>query len=213
MLNLPDARPLLVDHKIVPVVVIDDAQNAVPAGDALMAGGIHCAEITFRTEAASDAIASMSNLDSMVVGAGTILNAAQAHQAIDAGAQFLVSPGWSEEVAKVAIDENVPYLPGIQTATEVMSAVSFGATVVKYFPGGEECLKMIKALRGPFPDLLFMPSGGVKQDNLETWLAEPAIISVSGSWMIDRQMLAEKNFDGITEATRQATSLVKELGR
>lgn len=209
---IPDPSKFLRANPIVPVVVIDDADDAVAAGEALLAGGIGCAEVTFRTDAAARAIELMSGVDGMTVGAGTILNAQQAREAIGAGAKFLVSPGWSASVAEVAAETGVPYLPGLQTATEIMMALEYGAKVVKFFPGGEAGgLKMVKALAGPFPTLKFMPSGGVSPANLEEWITDPAIISVSGSWMIKRDFIKNHEFDKIAELSAEASARVKEL--
>ncbi|VEI13414.1 bifunctional 4-hydroxy-2-oxoglutarate aldolase/2-dehydro-3-deoxy-phosphogluconate aldolase [Trueperella bialowiezensis] len=210
--NLPDALPFLAENPIVPVVVIDDAEDAVAVGEALVAGGICCAEVTFRTAAGPEAIKKMSAVEGMTVGAGTILNREQAERAADQGAKFFVSPGWDSGVADVAAERGIPYLPGVQTATEVMMAVNRGATVVKFFPGGEAGgLKMVKALRGPFPNTAFVPSGGVNPANLEEWITDPAIAAVSGSWMIKRDLINNKEFDKITELSKEASEKVKEL--
>ncbi|OFS67989.1 bifunctional 4-hydroxy-2-oxoglutarate aldolase/2-dehydro-3-deoxy-phosphogluconate aldolase [Trueperella sp. HMSC08H06] len=212
MVQIPDALPFLKANPIVPVVVIDDAADAVDAGRALVAGGIHCAEVTFRTQAGPDAIKAMSAVEGMTVGAGTVLNREQAERAADMGAKFFVSPGFSRGVAEVAAERDIPYLPGVQTATEVMMALEVGATAVKFFPGGEAGgLKMVKALRGPFPNTAFVPSGGVNLANLSEWLADPAIASVSGSWMIKRDLITNKELDTITKLSQEASSRVKEL--
>ena len=212
MANLPDALAFLEENPIVPVVVIDDAADAVAVGEALVAGGIGCAEVTFRTAAGPDAIKEMSAVEGMTVGAGTILNREQAERAADQGAKFFVSPGWDDGVADVAAERGIAYLPGVQTATEVMMAVNRGATAVKFFPGGEAGgLKMVKALRGPFPNTAFVPSGGVSPANLEEWITDPAIAAVSGSWMIKRDFINNKEFDKITALSKEASEQVKEL--
>lgn len=210
MMVLPDPTSFLHAHPIVPVVVIDDASRAQGVASALLEGGIACAEVTFRTEAAADAIAAMNEVPGMHAGAGTILNADMARTAIDAGAHFLVSPGWSAAVAEVACETDTPYIPGIQTATEIMAALEYGAQVVKFFPGGQAGgLPMIRALRGPFPNLGFMPSGGVNPDNVAEWAADPAIVSVSGSWMVGRSLIAEEKFDEITRLSSEAVDRVR----
>ncbi|MFY9263522.1 MAG: bifunctional 4-hydroxy-2-oxoglutarate aldolase/2-dehydro-3-deoxy-phosphogluconate aldolase [Actinomycetaceae bacterium] len=212
MTQIPDPTEFLEANRIVPVVVIDNADDAVATGEALVAGGINCAEVTFRTAAAPEAIEKMSKVEGMTVGAGTILNREQAERAAAAGAKFFVSPGWSDDVAAVAAELDIPYLPGLQTATEIMMALKWGAKVVKFFPGGEAGgLKMVKALRGPFPDLAFMPSGGVNPANLEEWITDPAIIAVSGSWMIKRDLIANHEFEKITQLSAEASARVKEL--
>ncbi|WP_124039443.1 bifunctional 4-hydroxy-2-oxoglutarate aldolase/2-dehydro-3-deoxy-phosphogluconate aldolase [Neoactinobaculum massilliense] len=210
--QLPNALPLLEANPIVPVVVIDDAADAVDTAKALVAGGIGVAEVTFRTAAGGDAIAAMKDVEGMTVGAGTVLNGEQATKAIDLGAHFLVSPGWNEDIADVAIDRNIPYLPGVQTATEVMMALKFGAKVVKFFPGGEAGgLKMVKALRGPFNSTFFLPSGGVNQDNLAEWVSYEGIAAVSGSWVAKRALINDHNFAEITRIAKLATDTVKEI--
>ncbi|MEW6886942.1 bifunctional 4-hydroxy-2-oxoglutarate aldolase/2-dehydro-3-deoxy-phosphogluconate aldolase [Trueperella pyogenes] len=212
MVQIPDVLPFLAHNPIIPVVVIDDAADAVAVGEALVAGGIHCAEVTFRTAAGADAIAAMSDVEGMSVGAGTVLNREQAERATDLGAKFFVSPGFSLGVAQVADERSVAYLPGVQTATEIMMALDVGAKAVKFFPGGEAGgLKMVKALRGPFPTTAFVPSGGVNLGNMGEWLADPAIAAVSGSWMIKRDLINNKEFAKITELSLEATAKVKEL--
>ncbi|WFN91120.1 bifunctional 4-hydroxy-2-oxoglutarate aldolase/2-dehydro-3-deoxy-phosphogluconate aldolase [Arcanobacterium wilhelmae] len=212
--RIPDALPFLRENPIVPVVVIDDAGAAVATAQALVAGGIGCAEVTFRTDAAPEAIAAMAGVEGMTVGAGTVLNRAQAEQAAECGAKFFVSPGWSAGVAEVAAERNIPYLPGVQTATEIMMALEWGATAVKFFPGGEAGgLPMVKALRGPFPHTAFVPSGGVKLANMGEWLADPAIASVSGSWMVGRALIGGGEFEEITRLSREASEKVKEIRR
>ena len=209
---LPDPRPFLSLNPIVPVVVIDDAAHAAAAGRALVAGGITCAEVTFRTEAGPRAIEAMRHVEGMTVGAGTILSGAQASRAVDSGAEFLVSPGWSPEIAEVAMSSNVAYLPGVQTATEIMVALEYGARVVKFFPasvaGG---LEAVTAVRGPFPSLGFLPSGGVTAETMSDWLAHPAVPAISGSWMITRDLISTGKFGEVTELSRQAMTIVKDL--
>lgn len=212
MKQLLDPTALLAANPIVPVVVIDDAKDARATGEALVAGGIHCAEVTFRTAAAADAIREMSQVDGLTVGAGTVLNRNQAEEAVAAGAKFFVSPGWSREVADAAIEAEVPFLPGIATATEIMMALEYGVKVVKFFPGGEAGgLPMVRALRGPFPNLKFMPSGGVNPENAGEWITDPAIIAISGSWMIKREFIQAGDFAKITELSAAAVAQIKEL--
>lgn len=212
MKQLLDPTALLAANPIVPVVVIDDAKDARATGEALVAGGIHCAEVTFRTAAAADAIREMSQVAGLTVGAGTVLNRNQAEEAVAAGAKFFVSPGWSREVADAAIEAEVPFLPGIATATEIMMALEYGVKVVKFFPGGEAGgLPMVRALRGPFPNLKFMPSGGVNPENAGEWITDPAIIAISGSWMIKREFIQAGDFAKITELSAAAVAQIKEL--
>ena len=203
---------LLQEAPLVPVVVIDDPLDAVPAGQALLAGGIACAEITFRTDAAAEAISRMRDVQGMAVGAGTVINGEQATAAIDAGAAFLVSPGLSEDVAHVARDRGVPYLPGATSPTDIMRCLALGISTVKFFPaeamGG---LPVVKALHGPFPQVDFVPTGGIGISNLAEWLGQPFITSVGGSWMITRDQIREHAWDSITEASLSASRRAQEI--
>ena len=172
--------------KVIPVVVIKDVKDTVPTLKALKDGGINCAEITFRTACAAEAIAiGVKEFPDMNIGAGTVINLEQAQKAIESGAKFLVSPGLSEEVAKFASAKNIPYFPGCVTPTEIMQALKLGISVVKFFPanvyGG---LKAIKALSGPFPQVKFIPTGGVDLDNLSEFLSFDKIYAVGGSFMM-----------------------------
>lgn len=172
--------------KVIPVVVIKDVKDTVPTLKALKDGGINCAEITFRTACAAEAIAiGIKEFPDMNIGAGTVINLEQAQNAVESGAKFLVSPGLSEEVAKFASAKNIPYFPGCVTPTEIMQALKLGISVVKFFPanvyGG---LKAIKALSGPFPQVKFIPTGGVDLDNLSEFLSFDKIYAVGGSFMM-----------------------------
>ncbi|MBQ3115655.1 MAG: bifunctional 4-hydroxy-2-oxoglutarate aldolase/2-dehydro-3-deoxy-phosphogluconate aldolase [Clostridia bacterium] len=172
--------------KVIPVVVIKDVNDTIPTLKALKDGGINCAEITFRTACAAEAIAlGVKEFPDMNVGAGTIINLAQAKKAVEAGAKFLVSPGLSVEVAKYAKEFGIAYYPGCVTPTEIMQALELGIEIVKFFPanvyGG---LKALKALAGPFPQLKFIPTGGVDLTNLAEFLAFDKIYAVGGSFMM-----------------------------
>ena len=172
--------------KVLPVVVIAKLEDTLPTLSALNEGGIPAAEITFRTACAEDAIREgVKAFPDMYIGAGTVINAEQAKRAIDAGACFIVSPGLSAEVAEVCRQADVPYVPGCATPTEMMQAISLGITTVKFFPanvyGG---LSAIKALAAPFPQLKFLPTGGVNLDNIREFLAFDKIVAVGGSFMM-----------------------------
>ncbi len=172
--------------KVLPVVVIAKLEDTLPTLSALNEGGIPAAEITFRTACAEDAIREgVKAFPDMYIGAGTVINAEQAKRAIDAGACFIVSPGLSAEVAEVCRQADVPYVPGCATPTEMMQAISLGITTVKFFPanvyGG---LSAIKALAAPFPQLKFLPTGGVNLDNICEFLAFDKIVAVGGSFMM-----------------------------
>ena len=176
----------LSQYKAVPVVVIKTVEDTVPTLKALCDGGLPVAEITFRTACAAEAIAlGVKEFPNMHIGAGTVINGEQAKAAIDAGAQFIVSPGLSAEVADVCKQENIPYLPGCATPTEIMQAIAMGIEIVKFFPanvyGG---LNAIKALSGPFPQIKFLPTGGVDMSNINDFLAFDKIVAVGGSFMM-----------------------------
>lgn len=191
--------------KIVPVVVLNSLDETLPKMQALVNGGLPCAEITFRTPCAADAIAlTVKHFPDMLVGAGTVINAEQCEKAIAAGSKFIVSPGFSEEVADCCKKHGLLYLPGIVTPTEAMAAIAKGLTTLKFFPasnyGG---LKTIKAICAAFPYLNIMPTGGINADNITEYLACDKIIACGGSWMMTGTP-AE-----IEEKTRKAVELVK----
>lgn len=172
--------------RVIPVVVIKDLADAIPTLKALKDGGVNCAEITFRTACAADAIsAGVKEFPDMNIGAGTVINLTQAKKAIEAGAKFLVSPGLSVDVAKYAIEKGIAYYPGCVTPTEIMQALELGIDIVKFFPanvyGG---LKALKALAAPFPQIKFIPTGGVDLTNLEEFLAFEKVYAVGGSFMM-----------------------------
>ena len=180
------------DLGIVPVVKIDDAAKAVPLAKAMMKGGINAAEITFRTDAAEDAIRNISKeCPEMVVGAGTVINAEQAERAVKAGARFIVSPGCGEDVAAFCAENGIAYYPGCVTPTEIMRALSFGLTVLKFFPAGVYGgIKAMKALAAPFPQVKFIPTGGVDLGNLKEYLDFDKTYAVGGSFMMKGDIVA-----------------------
>ena len=197
---------------LVPVVAIDRSEDAAALGDALTAGGLPCAEITFRTAAAADAIAAMSKHDpNMLVGAGTVLNVEQAKRAIDSGAKFIVSPGFSAKVVAYCQQQNVPITPGIATPTELTAAIDAGLSVVKFFPaeaiGG---LKLLKALSAPFGGVKFIPTGGIDAENIQAYLKHPAVLACGGSWIVKSDLIRGGQFDEITRLTTEAMQRVRE---
>ena len=198
---------------VVPVVVLEDAEQAVPTAKALLAGGITAMEITFRTAAAKDSIAKVARaVPEMLVGAGTVINVEQLHDAVEAGAKFIVSPGSDPEVIAEAMKLNVPITPGVVTPSEIMMGLKLGVKVFKFFPaetyGG---LKAIKALSGPFPQIRFIPTGGINQQNAAEYYKNPKIVAVGGSWMVTKDMVAAGDFEGITAKSKAATDLFKEI--
>lgn len=194
--------------RVLPVAVVDDAEHAQPLSAALAAGGLPLVEITFRTPAAADAIAAAVEAGTAMVGAGTILDAGQARTAIDAGARFVVSPGFDAGVVEACRRRRVPVIPGVVTATETMAAVAAGLDTVKFFPaeaaGG---LTVLSALHSVFPEVAFVPTGGVKPDNLADYLAHPAVSAVGGSWMVERAIVATGNWAEVTARTRAALEM------
>jgi 2-dehydro-3-deoxyphosphogluconate aldolase / (4S)-4-hydroxy-2-oxoglutarate aldolase len=194
--------------RLLPVVVIDDARTAPPLAAALKRGGLPCAEITLRTPAAEDAIRALADDPGMLVGAGTVLNAAQAAGAIDAGARFVVTPGMSLDVVRHCQARSVPVFPGVATATEVMAALDAGIETVKFFPaeqlGG---VTTLKALAAPFRSLRFIPTGGITAANLAGYLRLPAVLAAGGSWMVAASLISAGNFDEITRLTAEAVAI------
>lgn len=198
---------------VVPVVVLEDPEQAVPTAWALLKGGIGAMEITFRTAAAKESIARVAaNVPEMIVGAGTVVNLEQLHDAVEAGAQFIVCPGSDAELIAEAGRLNVPITPGVVTPSEIMLGLRLGVRVFKFFPaesfGG---VKTIKALSGPFPQIRFIPTGGINQANAAEYFRNPSVLAVGGSWMVTKAMVNAGDFEGITERSRAATALYKEL--
>lgn len=172
--------------QVIPVVVINDEKETIEILSKLREGGINCAEITFRTACAKEAIAiGTKAFEDMNIGAGTVINTEQAKSAVQAGAKFIVSPGFSGEVARYCTDEKIPYYPGCVTPTEIMRALSYGLNVVKFFPAGVYGgLKAMKALSAPFPQVRFIPTGGVDLSNLKEYLDFDKVYAVGGSFMM-----------------------------
>ena len=198
---------------IVPVVVLNDVKNAVPLAQSLINGGLPCAEVTFRTEAAQESIAEISkNFPQMFVGAGTVLTTEQVDRAVDAGAKFIVSPGFNPKVVEYCIKKGYPVTPGIMTPTELEMALEFGLDVVKFFPaenaGG---LKMIKAMAAPYTKMKFMPTGGINPQNVREYLQCDKILACGGSWMVKGDLINSGNFVEIEKLTKEASQIVKEI--
>lgn len=202
----------LEQHIIIPVVVLNDAADAAPLGDALVAGGLPVAEVTFRTAAAADSIKTMSERGDILVGAGTVLTPEQVDQAVDAGARYIVSPGLSAAVVEQCRKRDVPVLPGAVTPSEIQQALELGIKTVKFFPAGTNGgAKAIKALSAPFVDVTFVPTGGVSPDNLADYLAVPSVRAVGGSWMVPGKLIAAGEFDTIVEKTANAVKLAHSI--
>ncbi|MCR4600025.1 MAG: bifunctional 4-hydroxy-2-oxoglutarate aldolase/2-dehydro-3-deoxy-phosphogluconate aldolase [Acetatifactor sp.] len=191
---------------IVPVVKIDRAEDALPLAKALCAGGLPCAEVTFRTDAAAEAIKIMTeNFPNMCVGAGTVLNAAQVDAAVAAGARFIVSPGLNPKTVKYCIEKGVPITPGTSSPSDIEQAIELGLEVVKFFPAEQSGgLAKIKAMAAPYVNMKFMPTGGINAKNLTSYLDFPKIIACGGSWMVPGDLINAGEWDKIEQLTREA---------
>ena len=198
---------------IVPVVKIDNAADARPLAKALCAGGLPCAEVTFRTSAAAEAIKIMTdNFPSMCVGAGTVLTIDQVDRAVKAGAKFIVSPGFDPEIVDYCLENNIPVFPGCVTPSEVAQAVKRGLKVVKFFPAEQAGgIAMIKAMAAPYTMVKFMPTGGINTKNLADYLSCDKILCCGGSWMVKGDMIKAGEFDKICTMAKEAVAKVKEI--
>ncbi|MDP4574362.1 bifunctional 4-hydroxy-2-oxoglutarate aldolase/2-dehydro-3-deoxy-phosphogluconate aldolase [Qipengyuania sp. G39] len=192
---------------VIPVIVVDDVDHAVPLARALVAGGLRVLEVTLRTPAALDAIRAMKGVDGAIVGAGTVTNQRELADAIDAGSEFIVSPGLTEPLGKAALRENIPFLPGIANAGDIMRGLDLGLTHFKFFPavaaGG---LPALKALAAPFGQCRFCPTGGVSLDNAREWLAFDPVLCVGGSWVAPRGSVDEAEVERIAREAAALTS-------
>jgi 2-dehydro-3-deoxyphosphogluconate aldolase/(4S)-4-hydroxy-2-oxoglutarate aldolase len=201
------------EYGVVPVVVINDAKDAGMLADVLCEEGLPCAEVTFRTAAAKDAIRMMADEQpEMLVGAGTVLTVEQVEQAIEAGAKFIVSPGFDPEIVDYCISKNIAVFPGCVTPSEAAQAVKRGMKVVKFFPaqqfGG---VSTVKALAAPYTTLKFMPTGGVNMENLESYLSCDKVIACGGSWMVKSELIESGQFEKIRQMTRQTVETVAAI--
>lgn len=198
---------------VIPVVVLNDAADAKPLADALVKGGLPCAEVTFRTKAAEESIRIMARAyPDMLIGAGTVLTTEQADRAVAAGAKFIVSPGFDPEIVDYCIEKEIPIFPGCITPSEVAQAIKRGLKIIKFFPaeqfGGVET---IKALAAPYTMVKFMPTGGINAKNLKSYLDCDKIICCGGSWMVKGDLVKAGEFDKIRELTEEAVGLVKQI--
>lgn len=207
-----DVLTRLAAHRLVPVVVLDDAGDAGPLAEALVGGGLPVAEVTFRTAAAPDAIRAMADRGDVLVGAGTVVTPEQVDRAVAAGAQYLVSPGTSRAVVERAQEHGVPVLPGAVTATEVQAALDLGLDTVKFFPAGTSGgSAAIAALASPFGGVRFVPTGGVGPANLDAYLALPCVAAVGGSWMVPRDRVRAGDLAGVRALVADAVGLATRL--
>jgi 2-dehydro-3-deoxyphosphogluconate aldolase/(4S)-4-hydroxy-2-oxoglutarate aldolase len=198
---------------LIPVVAIENAEDAPKLGQALLAGGLPCAEITFRTAAAEEAIRLMATeCPDVLVGAGTVLSVEQAQKAVAAGAKYIVSPGIDADVVDWCLENNVPITPGVVTPTEVAMALKKGLNVLKFFPaeaaGG---VKLLKAIAAPYGQVKFIPTGGINAQNLADYLRLPMVHACGGSWMVSKQLIADGKFDEIAALAREAVTIAQQI--
>ncbi|MBD3244272.1 MAG: bifunctional 4-hydroxy-2-oxoglutarate aldolase/2-dehydro-3-deoxy-phosphogluconate aldolase [Chitinivibrionales bacterium] len=200
-----DTLAAIAQIKVVPVGVIDDPDDAPRVAEALIEGGLGCFEVVFRTSRAAEAIGRMSRVQGILAGAGTVLTVDQVKQAVDNGASFIVSPGVDTEVLDYCAEHDICTLPGVATATEIQTCLRRNITAVKFFPsaalGG---VPMINALGAPFPQVRFVPTGGVSAANLAEYLACPKVLACGGSWLAKAELVREKRFDEIARRAREA---------
>jgi 2-dehydro-3-deoxyphosphogluconate aldolase/(4S)-4-hydroxy-2-oxoglutarate aldolase len=213
MKNMKDLLKKINGFGIVPVVVLDDSKNASLAARALIDGGLPCAEVVFRTPAAEESLRMISQeFPQMLLGAGTVLTIRQADLAAAAGAKFIVSPGLNPKVVKHCLSKKIPIIPGCMTPSDIEVAIELGLDTIKFFPaeaaGG---INMLKALSAPYPDIKFMPTGGIDISNLSLYLNFNKVIACGGSWMATRELINKCGFNEITRLTEEVVSAVKKL--
>jgi 2-dehydro-3-deoxyphosphogluconate aldolase/(4S)-4-hydroxy-2-oxoglutarate aldolase len=194
--------------RVIPVVALEDADKAEPLADALCAGGLPCVEITLRTETALESIRALSGRDDLLLGAGTVHGSEQAKAAVDAGARFIVTPGFNPKTVAWCLENEVPVFPGTSSPTDLEMALDFGLKIVKFFPaeaiGG---VKTLKAFAGPYGALRFIPTGGISPGNLADYLALPQVVACGGSWMVKQDLIEGELFDEVTQLASEAVSL------
>jgi 2-dehydro-3-deoxyphosphogluconate aldolase/(4S)-4-hydroxy-2-oxoglutarate aldolase len=199
---------VLAHRRVVPVVVLQDPSGAKPLAEALIAGGLPLAEVTFRTAAATQTVAAMAEDPALTVGAGTVISVDEVEAAVAAGARFVVSPGFSSGVVRRCQELGVAVVPGVATATELMAALDAGITTVKLFPaeplGG---INTLRALAAVFSEVRFVPTGGISAANAPTYLAEPSVLAVGGSWMVAPSLLDQHSWDAVTRLAAEAVAL------
>ena len=198
---------------LIPVIKVNDAADAVPLCKALADGGLPVAEITFRSDAAKQAIQNVHEaLPEVLLGAGTVLTIQQVDEAIEAGAGYIVSPGFNAEVVAYCVEKNIPIVPGCSTPSDIEKALSLGITTVKFFPaeasGG---LAMIKAMSAPYGQVRFVPTGGINEKNVNAYLAHPSIVACGGSWMVPEEAVKAKNWEKITLLAKEAVNTILQF--
>ena len=209
------AHELLTRRPVIPVIVIDDANDAVPLAEALLAGGLDVIEVTLRTAAAPAALERIRRqFPEMLLGAGTVVTPEQARRCLDLGVSFAVAPGFNPDTLRVFADRGVTFVPGVLTPSEIESAFAHGCTLLKFFPaeaaGGAKMLRALVAPYGPL-GIRFCPTGGVSIDNMKDYLALPEVFAVGGSWLATKRQIAEKQWSAITEQTRETLARAREV--
>lgn len=204
----------ILNYRIIPVLVIKNASAARTVGEALVEGGLPIVEVTLRTPASWDAVAELNKVEGLLVGVGSVKTPADISRSKDEGLAFAVSPGFLPAIAEEAAKCHLSYLPGVSTPSEIMQALSFGFSVVKWFPaealGG---IASLKAIAAPFPDLKFVPTGGINQNNLSSYLQEKFIAACGGSWMVATPLVESQNRAEITRLTKDAVKLASLIGK
>ncbi|HIS30670.1 MAG TPA: bifunctional 4-hydroxy-2-oxoglutarate aldolase/2-dehydro-3-deoxy-phosphogluconate aldolase [Candidatus Limivivens intestinipullorum] len=208
-----DVTKKIEETGVIPVVVLNDVKDALPLAKALCEGGLPCAEVTFRTDAAEESIRLMAKeYPQMLIGAGTVLTTDQVDRAVNAGASFIVSPGFDPEIVDYCLSKNIPVIPGCVTPSEVAQAVKRGLTRIKFFPAEQAGgLAMIKAMGAAYTTVKFMPTGGINAKNLASYLSCDKIYACGGSWMVKGDLIKAGEFEKIKEMTKEAVALVKEI--
>jgi len=210
-----DVMKKLQELRLIPVVTIENSENAIPLGQALIEAGLPIIEITFRTLAAEQSISVLSkNMSHIFVGAGTVLTIEQIKKAVNAGAQFIVTPGFNPKIIDYCLSNKIPIIPGVNTPTMVEWALDRGLKVVKFFPanlsGGT---KMLKSLAGPYPEMKFVPTGGINNESLVDYLKLSNVLACGGSWIVKKDLISTGQFEEIKKLTETAISLINlEIG-
>lgn len=213
---MSDVYDIISEIRVVPVIAIDSVDSAIPLADALLAGGLPIAEITFRTAAAADVISLLKKeRPQLLIGAGTVLTAENARRAKDCGAQFAVSPGFNPTVVKACLDAELPIAPGVMTPSDIEAGLSFGITVLKFFPAGAAGGPgMLKSVAAPYMHLgvRFIPTGGVTQDNMGEYLQHSFVLGVGGTWLANKNLIGAGDWDTIAENCRVAVAAAGAVG-
>ena len=197
-------------HRLVPVIVLDDAAHATPLADALVKGGLPVAEVTFRTAAAAESIKRMAVVKELLVGAGTVLTIDQVKKAVDNGARFIVSPGTNPKVVRYCVENSIPITPGVCNPSDIEAALDCGVDVLKFFPAGAMGgLNTLKAISAPYNMVRFIPTGGITEENLREYLAFKSVIACGGTWMVEKSLINAGRFDEIQTRVQAAVALAQ----